>query len=317
MSGGWQKSEPYVRFSANDQSLEAAIGRIAEQQKQLVRLDQLITVGLGRRAAQQRAASGRLHRLHAGVLATHGPPYSPHQQYLAAVLACGQGSLLSGFCSAAVFSLIESFPKVPEVTNEMGNGRSRRGIKVHRSVVDPRDATRRHGIPCTSVQRTIIDCAYRAGLEGTEDLILAADAAGLLNRSRLDELADENRGRPGIAHVLALITDDPVELRSRNEQRMFSICRQFGIPLPLCNHRIETAGRTFIADFCWPELRLIVEADSWRWHGGRLASEADAERAQLLAIAGWRVVRFTRDQIRHHRSAVGERLAALINGPII
>ena len=59
----------------------------------------------------------------------------------------------------------------------------------------------------------------------------------------------DRRGRPGMGHVLALITDDPVELRSRNERRMFSICREFRIPLPLCNFPIETAGRAFIADF--------------------------------------------------------------------
>ena len=52
---------------------------------------------------------------------------------------------------------------------------------------------------------------------------------------------------------------------------MFSICREFGVERPLTNHRIDVGDRTFYADFCWPELGLIVEADSWRWHGGRLA----------------------------------------------
>ena len=140
---------------------------------------------------------------------------------------------------------------------------------------------------------------------------MAADSARLLNRDRLEQLAIERRGRPGIAHVLALITDDPVELRSRNEIRMRSICREYGIPLPLCNHRIETEGRTFIADFCWPELHLIVEADSWRWHGGRLAAESDADRDQLLSSPAGESCTFTRDQIKHQRGETGRRLAAL------
>ncbi len=202
------------------------------------------------------------------------------------------------------------------MTNSSGNGRSRPGIHVRRSLVDPRDTTRRHGIPCTAVPRTIIDCAFRAGAEGTEDLIMAADAARLLDRSRLEQLAVEGRGRPGMAHVLDLITDDPVELRSRNEARMFAICRAHGIRLPLCNHRIHIAGRTFFADFCWPDVHLIVEADSWRWHGGRLASEKDADRDQILAVAGWRVIHFTRNQIRHQPAMTGERLAALTIGAI-
>ena len=293
-----------------------AIADLARRQKQMLRSDQLAAIGLGPRGVQARAAKGQLHRLHAGVYASHGPPFSFQQHCLAAVYACGADTLLSGFCSAAIFSLHEGLPDVPEVTNASGKGRSRPRVHVRRSVVDPRDATRRDGIPCTSVARTIIDCAFRAGPEGTEDLIMAADAARLLDHSRLRELADERRGRPGTAHVLAVITDDPAELRSRNEARMRAICRARGVPLPLCNHRIEIAGRTFFADFCWPELRLIVEADSWRWHGGRLASEYDADRHQLLSVAGWRVVHFTRDQIRHHAYTVGERLTALTAGGI-
>ncbi|MEO7197474.1 MAG: DUF559 domain-containing protein [Solirubrobacterales bacterium] len=84
------------------------------------------------------------------------------------------------------------------------------------------------------------------------------------------------------------------------------------MPIPQANYRIEVSGRTFYADFCWPELRLIVEADSWRWHGGRSASESDANRDQLLSIAGWKVVHFTRDQIMAHPRLTGERLEALI-----
>lgn len=91
---------------------------------------------------------------------------------------------------------------------------------------------------------------------------------------------------------------------------MFSICRQFGVARPLTNHRIELSNRRYYADFCWPELGLIVEADSWRWHGGRLATERDRERDQLLAIAGWRVVHFTRAQILA-REECGRRVAAL------
>lgn len=140
---------------------------------------------------------------------------------------------------------------------------------------------------------------------------MAADSLRILNRTRFEQLVGERRGQPGIASLTALITDDPAETRSKNERRLLSVCREFGVPLPLVNHRIEVPGRTFIADFCWPELRLIVEADSWRWHGGRLAAEGDADRAQLLALAGWRVVRFTRDGIKNARAETGRRLLAL------
>jgi very-short-patch-repair endonuclease len=93
---------------------------------------------------------------------------------------------------------------------------------------------------------------------------------------------------------------------------MRRICRAAGVPAPLCNHPLQVAGRTYVPDFCWPEARLIVEADSWRWHGGRQANESDRERDQILIIAGWRVVRFTRDQILNHPEEVSGRLRALL-----
>jgi hypothetical protein len=311
MSIHWPETDELRRFPANSRDVETRMQRLGSRQKQLLRLDQAIGAGLSERAVERRAASGRLHRLHDGVFALHGPPFTPQQLYLAAHFACGPESLIGGFCSAALFSLVDEMPRVPEIISPKGAGRARSGINVRRVVVDPRDRVIRHGIPCTRPARTIVDCAHRAGAAGTEALIMAADSKRLLDRRRLEELAEEG-GRPGIAHVRAIVTDDPEELRTQNELRMRRICRAAGVPAPLCNQPIEAGGRTFIPDFCWPEARLIVEADSWRWHGGRQASESDRDRDQILIIAGWRVVRFTRDQIRNHPEEVGTRLRALL-----
>ncbi|MDQ3103431.1 MAG: DUF559 domain-containing protein [Actinomycetota bacterium] len=311
MRADWQKTAVYRAKSANGPDRDELAERIARSQRQLIRSDQLRQIGFSDSGIQHRVSSRRLFRLHAGVYATHPPSYTRYQHYLAATYACGPGSLLTGLPSAWIYGLIESAPLIAEVTNPSGRGRSRRGITVYRRAIDPRDATTRHGIPTTSVARTIIDCAYLLGAGGTEELIMAADSKRILNRRRLEELTHEHRGRPGSRHILSLIAEDPVDTRSRNEHRLFSICRQFKIPLPLTNHRIDLGERHFYADFLWPGLHLIVEADSWRWHGGRQASENDADRDQLLAIAGFHVVHFTRDQIRNRRAETGRRLVAL------
>jgi hypothetical protein len=69
---------------------------------------------------------------------------------------------------------------------------------------------------------------------------------------------------------------------------MFSICREFGIPRPLTQYRIEAGGRTFYADFCWPDVPLVVEFDSWRWHGGRTRTEYDRDRDQVVPSPAFR-----------------------------
>ena len=311
MAGEWQETATCPPRAATRAVQQEGIERICRRQKQLIRLDQLVAAGLSPRAVRDRAAAGRLHRIHPAVYALHPPPYSRAQRRLAAVFACGPGSLLSDLDAACHLGFADTPPLTAHVTNASGRGRSLAGITVHRRVVARGDRLIRDGIPCTSPTRTVVDCAASASLDQLEDLLLAADAKRMLNRRRLDELLIEHAGRRGIANLRRLITDDRQDTRSKTERRLLRICRHFGVPRPLTNHRIRVGDRTFYADFCWPDLRLIVEADSWRWHGGRIAGESDADRDQLLAIAGWRVVHFTRDQIRLQPDRTGRRLLAL------
>lgn len=310
MAGDWSSGSDMRQLRTN-RSRDAAILGIASGQRQLIRAEQLVGLGLSRSGITHRRRAGRLFIVLRSVYATHPPPYDRFQRWLAAAYGCGPGSIVSDFPAAALLGMLERPPQSVHVTNSSGAGRGLRGVVVHRRAVDRRDRWVRHGIPCSSPARTLVDLAPAVPLEALEDLLMAADAARILDRRRLDELLTERRGQPGTRRLLHLVSDDPAETRSVNERRVMAICRQFGVTRPLVNHRVHVGGRTFYADFCWPELRLVVEADSWRWHGGRLAGESDADRDQLLAVAGWRVVHFTRDQIMLGAERTGRRLVAL------
>jgi hypothetical protein len=316
MPHDWHQSAASPRSSATRGQIDARIAEVSRRQKHLVILPQLLDAGLSKRAAQDRVAAGRLHRLHPGVYALHPPPYSRQQLWLAAVFAGGTGTALSDLCAASHLGIWDEPPPLTaHITNESGRGRSLGGITVHRRKLQRTDVLVAGDIPCTTPTRTVVDCAAALGDDDLEDLLLAADAKRSLNRRRLDELIAMRAGQPGTGRLRRLITDDPVETKSKNERRMRAICRRHGVPPPIANHPVEAGGRAFVADFCWPELKLIVEADSWHWHGGRGATEQDTDRDQLLAIAGWSVVRFTRDQIKRHPGEVGRRLLALTRRP--
>lgn len=182
--------------------LESAIERVACRQKLLIRLDQLVALGMRPRTVSARVAARRLFRVHRSVFALHPPPYSDLQRYLAAVFACRPHSLLSDLSSAHLLRMMDSPPATTDVTVTAGRRSSRAGITVHRRVIEHRDQSSLHGIPCTSAARTVIDCAHALGEEGTEDLIMAADSLGILRRHRLEELALQRAGRPGMRHVL-------------------------------------------------------------------------------------------------------------------
>jgi predicted transcriptional regulator of viral defense system len=310
MKGDWRTAASGAP-NQTIREVRAAIERAGLEQKHLITLDQLKAAGLSPRGVRARVSAGRLHRVFRGVYCVHPPPHSLRQRYLATVLACGPGSYLSDLSAAHHVGMTERPASAIHVTNSSGAGRSLPGAVVHRRVVAAQDIVRPDGIWCTSPARTIIDCAAWVSQALLEDLLMAADATHSLDRARLEELIEERRGQPGMRKLQALITDEPVETRSINERRVLRICRRFGIPEPLVNHPIRVGERLFYADFCWSELNLIVEADSWRWHGGRLAGESDADRDQVLSMAGWKIVHFTRDQIKREADRTGRRLLTL------
>jgi len=283
-------------------TIEQRIGRVASRQLGLVTARQLAAIGLSRSSIADRARSGRLHRLHRGVYATAPRPWSLEQHRLAAVLACGPGSLLSHLPAASHLGMTTEVPLVPEVTTR--GGRSRPGIVVHLSTVDPREVRRVGGVPCTSPDRVLVDLAPAHSEQDLELMLVAADSLGILKRVRLAELVAERAGRPGMAKFASLLDLRPQLVRSLPELLFLPIARAAGLPRPLVNHRI--AGLT--VDFAWPELRMVVEADSQRWHGDWEAAERDRERDQLLALAGWTCHRFVRRRIAAEPAASAQRL---------
>jgi len=290
--------------------LDRRIAREAAQRRNLITAKRLRELGLSANGIRSRAATGRLHPLLIGVYSTAPPPFDRRQRWLAALLASGAGSLLSHFQSAALLGIAAQPPGPTHVTVPPDSGRrpgQRAGIVIHRSAVEARDAAGRDGIPCTSAARTIVDLAALLGPAELEPVLIAADSLRILNRRRLFELVGESSGRRGIRTLRSLLAIDPVRVRSTLETDLLQIIRTAGLPEPIINGRV--AG--IEVDFHWPALRLVAEADGWRFHGGRERANADRDRDQRLLVTGWRVIRFTRDQIVAEPERCARRLAAV------
>ena len=87
--------------------------------------------------------------------------------------------------------------------------------------------------------------------------------------------------------------------------------RRRRIPEPVKEHPI---GR-YVADFCWPDQRLIVETDGWGTHGHRLAFERDRIRDAELAVRDLVVIRVTERQVDEDLPATIGRLERWFSGP--
>jgi hypothetical protein len=264
---------------------DSEMARVAGRQHGVISVQQLAAAGLDKHAVAWRVRTGRLHRLHRGVYAVGHRSLSWRGRWMAAVLAAGDGAVLSHHSAAALWEFIRPIGESIEVSVGRDTGRGRRaGIRVHRShTLEPRVTTWRHGIPVTTPARTIAD------LEGTV-------APYLLRRAiRQAEIAGHRLGAGVTVH----------RTRSDLEFDFLALCDRHGLPRPEVNVRV---GRLLV-DFLWREARLAVETDSWDYHRGSVAFEDDHERELALRQAGFEVRRFTGAQLERRPDAVAADLA--------
>jgi predicted transcriptional regulator of viral defense system len=95
--------------------LDLALAELARGQWGVVSLAQVRALGIGSRAVQQRAQTGRLRRVHRGVYAVGGAVLPREGRWLAAVLAYGEGAVLSHLSAAVHWNLLRYDALRPEV----------------------------------------------------------------------------------------------------------------------------------------------------------------------------------------------------------
>jgi hypothetical protein len=138
---------------------DARIATIAGRQHGVVTQEQLVAVGLDKSAITRRVQAGRLYRLHRGVYAVGHRSLSWRGRWLAAVLAAGDGAVLSHSSAAALWQFLRPIPGPVHVTVGAAVRRKPRpGLQIHRSrTLSRSDLTRRHDIAVTTPARTIAD----------------------------------------------------------------------------------------------------------------------------------------------------------------
>jgi very-short-patch-repair endonuclease len=289
--------------------LEARLSAVARRQYGLVTREQLRGVGIGEHGIAERIRTGRLHRLHRGVYSVGHDALKPEAYWLAAVLACGPGAVLSHTSAAAHWNIRQSAAATVDVTVPTRSGRKRRkGIRIHRSGrLSPHEVTVHEGIPVTTVARTLLDLADVLPDQALKRTIDEAEYQRVLDMTSLVAVVNGNPGRRG-ARVLALAQEGAEWTRSELEQRFLELLERHGLPRPRVNTRIEG----YEADFVWPNEKVIVETDGRAAHGTRKAFEADRRRDRRLLRAGYRTIRLTDQALRYEDEAIAADLEALL-----
>jgi very-short-patch-repair endonuclease len=272
---------------------DGELAMVAAQQHGVIALRQIT---MDDSALSRRVRSGRLHRMHRTVYAVGHVPATREARWMAAVLACGEGAVLSHRSAATLWGIRDGEGPRPDVT-----ARARRrhaGVTTHRADLTPADVTVRKGIAVTTVARTLADLAHELSLD---DLARALREAQYLKLYDMKELREVLQRRPSRA-LRELLPH--VVTQSAMEDRFLKLCRRHGLPEPVRQHRI--AGHPF--DFAWPGQRVVVETDGWQAHSGPHAFQADRTLTNALQLHGWTVLRFTWEDLTRRPRRV---LAAL------
>jgi predicted transcriptional regulator of viral defense system len=289
------------------------VAKLAAGQWGVVSVAQLRALGFSKDAVQRRVRTGRLHRLHHGVYAVGHTVLRREGRWLAAVLACGDGAVLSHRSAAAHWGLLQSEATRTDVTTRRRRA-ANATIRLHgsRSLIAC-DTTTHQGIPITSVARTLLDLAATIRPDRLERALAQAEHLQLYDHRAITELlarANGHRGQKTLAEATAL---DPKLTKSEWEVRMLRLVRTAALPEPLVNLPFDAPDYGECKpDFHWPSHRLIVETDGWRTHRTRAAFERDRAKDAALTAAGYRVVRFT---WRTPDATIVRRLRALLLAP--
>lgn len=294
---------------------ERCLARLARRQHGLLTVEQQRAAGVSADSRKRRVAAGRWIAFAHGVVAVAGTPATWRQRTLAAVLAAGSGAVASHTTAAALFTLSRCPFRVIEITVPRGRSHRSRLATVHETGDLPRkDVTVIDRIPVTHPARTLVDlaaCVPRAVLEEAVD---DAVVRGLTSLDRLRERLDAlgGPGRPGSTMLRDILScwshgDVPREVA---EARLLRRLLAHGLPAPAVQHDvIDPAGR-FVArpDLAYPDARVAVELNSFRWHGTPGHFATDQARGRRLAALGWLVVPVTPADL----AGAGEELAAQV-----
>jgi very-short-patch-repair endonuclease len=290
---------------------DRVVGALADRQHGVVARTQLLAAGLSPAAIGRALEVGRLRPVFRGVYAVGHLALRREGWWMAALLACGKDAALSHRTAASLWGMLTG-PLLPiDVTTSTDSGRRHSGITNHRTHLRLFDALVIDDLRVTTPSRTIVDLA--AILEGRA-LREAVERAQDLRRfdpEDIHAMLERAPRRPGarrLTDLIALLQPDSDNARSHLERLFMALMRKARLPRPVRNH--EIAGRS--RDFAWPDQRLVVETDGYRYHSSREAKRRDNRRDRQLTALGWRPVRFTYEEIALEPAAVAAEAAALL-----
>jgi len=210
---------------------------------------------------------------------------------------------------------LKTVPAQPDVTvrrNRTIAPDRRAGVALHRA--DLRAAELHPDGICTSVERTLVDCLRSLPFD---EALAVADSAlrhRSLAKTRLVELADGIRG-PGAPQARDVAREASGLAANPFESALRAIAENVKGLHVEPQVWLQLDGEWMRPDLLDARHRLIIEAESFEWHGKRRSLERDCVRYNAFALVGYTVLRFSWEQVMFQPEYVERCLRGFLTGP--
>jgi hypothetical protein len=167
------------------------------------------------------------------------------------------------------------------------------GVKLHQTRrLEPYEVTVERGVPIVVMERVLLDLAARLDSKRLERTFVQAYKRDDFSWPRLTRIISRRRGCKGVGNLRRIALEvhpEALDTKSIPEVDFLVLWREISPLTPSVNVLIEG----HLVDFLWSAQKVIVETDSWSFHGDPLAFEKDHQRDVELTAAGYDVHRTT------------------------
>lgn len=280
------------------------IAALAARQHGTITRAQALALGGSDRRLETLVRNGVLERELPGIYVIAGTAPTWRRRLAVALHAGGPLALIAHRAAAGLWRLDRFRSGHVEAVAPHRQARTGGRVTIHRTLDLPeRDRTVIHGFPVTAVTRTLVDMGNYVGAVRLGRMIDDAVVRGLTTYDdvglRAGELA--RSGRSGIVTVREAMASRPggsPPPGSPLEVEVRDLLLQNGVRSPVLQWPVECGAITYSLDLAWPDLRVAVECDGFRFHRTPEQLDWDDRRRTELSLRGWVVIHTTWNQQR-------------------
>lgn len=179
-------------------------------------------------------------------------------------------------------------------------------VEIHFAELEPDQVV--DGV--TAEETTIDHCLRRLPFA---DALAVADSALRegFGRRALTEIADKARG-PGAPQARRVARLATAKAANPFESSLRAIASDVPGLEVRAQVSIDDGAFAVRPDLVDGALRLVLEADSFEWHGKRSALAEDTRRYNMLVVAGWIVLRFCYEDVMYDPASVRRTLVDVV-----